>query len=38
LLNENLDVALKSYDRMSDFKALVKETELEPLANYQKPA
>lgn len=38
LLNENLDVALKNYDRMGGFKGLVKETELEPLADYQKPA
>jgi pyruvate ferredoxin oxidoreductase gamma subunit len=38
LLNENLSIALKNYDLMSDFKGLVKETELEPLANYQKPA
>ncbi len=38
LLNENLAVALKSYDRMNDFKGLVKETELDSLANYQKPA
>jgi len=38
LLDENMDVALKSYELMSNFKGLVKETELVPLANYQKPA
>lgn len=38
LLNENLSMALKSYDLMSDFKGLVKETGLVSLANYQKPA
>jgi len=38
LLNDNLNVALKNYHQMSEFKGLVKEIELEPLANYQKPA
>jgi pyruvate ferredoxin oxidoreductase gamma subunit len=37
LLNENMGIALKSFDRMSDFKGLVKETGLVSLTNYQKP-
>jgi len=37
LVQENLDVALQNYDRMTDFKGLVKETEALALADYQKP-
>jgi pyruvate ferredoxin oxidoreductase gamma subunit len=38
LLNENLNVALKTFDLMSGFKGLVKETEAVALSHYQKPA
>ena len=38
LLNENLQVAQNTYELMSNFKGLVKDTELVSLANYQKPA
>ncbi len=38
LLDENLNVALKYYDRMTTFQGLVKETQPESLADYQKPA
>jgi len=38
LLNENLDVVLKNYGLISDFKGLVKETGLDLFPNYQKPA
>ena len=37
LLKENLEAALQNYDRLSDFKGLLKETALEPLTGYQKP-
>lgn len=38
LLEANMNVALSSYDSMSDFKGLVTETEPVSLESYQKPA
>lgn len=38
LVQENLDVALENFDRMTDFQGLVKETEALALAHYEKPA